>query len=172
MKTKNILLSALALAIFAAPAFAQNWDYHDLENLDLAQHVSDTIKTPVKASVPQKKYLDISYLRDCISQDLSYSPEDLAERAKNSIKDKKIAANEQEELINLCIMYNNADILEILLKAGFSRKGTIEQTENKVITCVVNVPDHGSKTNKNAAEVPTDNLKPPYHGSKSNHSAD
>ena len=128
MKTKNILITAFALAMFAAPVLAQQLDYHDKEVL--TKEITDTIKTSVSS---QKQYLDVAYLKAIIEEDLHFNEQKLLENAQNSIQDKKITDKEQYELMTLCIETNHNDILAVLLKAGFNSKLLLKEPMAKTV---------------------------------------
>lgn len=126
MKTKNILLPAIALlagTLLSAPACAQlSGDYHD----DL-----ESIRQDIKIEIPtqnanQKAYLDVPQLYNQMNEDLPIDYEKLFKAASNSIKDNKVSAQDQYELMVFAIQMNHNKVLETLLKAGFKANINVE----------------------------------------------
>lgn len=126
MKTKNILLPAIALlagTLLSAPAYAQlSGDYHD----DL-----ESIRQDIKIEVPtqianQKSYLNVQLLHNQMNEDLPIDYEKLFKAASNSIKDNKVSAQDQYELMVFAIQMNHNKVLETLLKAGFKANIDVE----------------------------------------------
>lgn len=120
MKTKNILLPAIALlagTLLSAPAYAQlSGDYHD----DL-----ESIRQDIKIEVPtqnanQKAYLDVQLLHNQMNEDLPINLDEIEIAARNSLKDNQIPTIYQYDLMVFCIETNHSDVLLALLKAGFN----------------------------------------------------
>ncbi len=135
MKTKNILLPAIALltgTLLSAPAFAQlTGDYHeDMEN------IKQGINIEIPAT-PQKAYLSVGGLNNQMIEDLPINYDKLFEEASNSVKDKKITDKEQYELMALAIETNHNEVLEALLQAGF--KANIDEYLEKSDTDVLSL---------------------------------
>ncbi len=117
MKTKNILLPAIALlagTLLSAPANAQFKDYHDA-----IDSIKQDIKIEIPAQVIQKSYLNVGLLFNQMNEDLPIDTAKLSEQAKNSITDGKISDTDQYDLMVLAIQTNHNEVLETLLKAGF-----------------------------------------------------
>ncbi len=115
MKTKNFLLSAIALlagTLLSTPVLAQ--DFHELEAL------KKEIKPIVKTSMPQKEYLNVEQLFNQMNEDLPINLDEIEISAKNSLKDNQISKIYQYDLMVLCIETNHSDVLLALLKAGFN----------------------------------------------------
>lgn len=146
MKNKKIFSLTIALtigALLASPAFAQNKnstkinqqltdiDFHEAEynkiNKELALYQIEENATK------EAEYLNIQLLKSSIIEDLlnltQKQLEDITTLAANSIKADKISPQEQYNLLTLCIVDNELEILEALLKAGFST--TISDSINK-----------------------------------------
>ncbi len=115
MKTKNFLLPALAVAMFAAPVIAQ--DYHEYEN-----EIRDSITENVVENTRQHKYLDLGFLRAAITEDLTINIDEIKTAAANSIKDNKIEPIYQYDIMVVSIENNRNDILRALLEAGFDKE--------------------------------------------------
>lgn len=119
MKTKNILLPALALlagTLLSVPIFAQNLDYHDLEEIN--KSIAPLIEE-IKTNIPVKSYLDVAQLLNQMNEDLPIDSSRLSEQAKNSIKDGKISDKDQYNLMAFAIQTNHNEVLKTLLTAGF-----------------------------------------------------
>lgn len=134
MKAKSILLPAIAIAIFAAPAIAQvNDDYHDYTE-SVREATTQTVQETAKETASQKQYLDIGYLKAYMYEDFEELTEQkrltLLEQATNSIQDKKITDKDQYELMAMAIETNHNEILEILLQAGFDAQIDVKLNQN------------------------------------------
>ena len=157
MKTKNILLPAIAIAMFAAPVMAQhqvkelksysaassglikplNTSYDILQDYhDEIENIKKSIHSEIPAT-PQKAYLSVGGLNNQMIEDLPINYEKLFEEASNSVKDKKISDKEQYELMVLAIQTNYNEVLETLLKAGF--KANIDEYLEKSGTEVLSL---------------------------------
>ena len=115
MKTKNFLLPALALAMFAAPVIAQ--DYHEYE-----KDIRSTVTQATVENTRQHKYLDLGFLRAAITEDLSINVDEIRTAATNSIADNKIEPIYQYDIMVVSIENNRNDILRALLEAGFDKE--------------------------------------------------
>ncbi len=120
MKTKNILLPAIALlagTLLSAPAYAQlSGDYHD----DL-EGIKQDIKIEVSTQIAnQKSYLNVQLLYNQMNEDLPINLDEIEIAARNSLKDNQIPTIYQYDLMVLCIETNHSDVLLALLKAGFN----------------------------------------------------
>ena len=124
MKTKNFILPAIALAIFAAPVLAQ--DYHDQEFQTMQDSVRTSLSQDLRQLASKQEYLNIALLRAQINEDLPVDLKHLKEITKNTIKENKISALEQYSLMDFCIKTNNNDILRTLIEAGFNPEVDIE----------------------------------------------
>lgn len=144
MKTKNILLPALAIAMFATPVIAQNYgnllhqadrnepflyhfptvvqDYHDE-----IEPIRQALIADIPAPTFQKPYLDVGSLYNQMFEDLSpINCDKLFLPALNSVKDNKISAKQQYELMKIAIEQNYNDVLGTLLGAGFKANIEVE----------------------------------------------
>lgn len=115
MKTKNFLLPALAVAMFAAPVIAQ--DYHEYE-----KDIMSTVTQATVENTRQHKYLDLGFLRAAITEDLSINIDEIRTAATNSIADNKIEPIYQYDIMVVSIENNRNDILRALLEAGFDKE--------------------------------------------------
>ena len=122
MKTKNFLLPAMALLVgtlLSTPLYAQ--DYHDeVENIKKDINIERPTITP---------YLNVGLLHNQMFEDLSIDYEKLLEAATNSVKDNKISANDQYELMVFAIQTNHNEVLGTLLEAGFKVNIDVELSE-------------------------------------------
>ena len=141
MKTKNILLSVLALALIATPLLAQ--DYHEDEYKKDMGKIGASLAQTYKEHMEKKykeTYLDVGTLLNFIQEDIPVNLEKLLNKATNSINDNKITPQEQYELMIACIEGDENEILETLLKAGFDPEvdktinENLQNGENKVIS--------------------------------------
>ena len=133
MKTKNILLSALTVALLASPLLAQVQDIHEEEIARNAGQVGSYVAKTVVANQEEKdkeKYLDIGTLYNFLNEDIPVDLEKLLKKATNSINDNKITPKEQYDLMLFCIEHNEYEILETLLKAGFNPKINADGTDS------------------------------------------
>ena len=126
MKTKNTLLPAIALlagTLLSTPIYAQLYgDYHDtVEAIRQDINIEQTIQNTV-----QKSYLNVVQLYNQMNEDLTIDYEKLLEAASNSIKDNKVSAQDQYELMVFAIQTNHNEVLETLLKAGFKANINVE----------------------------------------------
>ncbi len=119
MKIKNILLSVFALALFAAPLLAQEYDYHDSE---YTGKIGTSLKQIHQDTVNKEKYLDVGTLFNYLKEDLPINLDKLQTKAANSIKDNKITPQEQYDLMLYCIEHKINNVLAVLLNAGFDPK--------------------------------------------------
>lgn len=148
MKTKNILLPAIALAIFATPTIAQIYGtpttvkganssllyqfpsvsqasdstnlYNDQEAQTIRENVHSFIKKDINQLSSKQEYLNIALLRSQLNENLEIDLEHLKTITENSLAENKISLLEQYSVMQLCIMTNHNDVLATLIEAGFN----------------------------------------------------
>ena len=157
-KTFSVAMAFLAAVLLAMPSFAQTADPHDTETQNntpapiinvmvgtLALHPSAVLNLGLEAgraaamavnaetSKANETYLDVSLLTAAITEDIIDFHEEQLEELTNitskTLKAGRISAQDQYDLISLCIANDHLDILEALLKAGFDT--TISEELNK-----------------------------------------
>lgn len=147
MKTKNILLLLFAFALLSTPLLAQ--DFHENEYKQNMGKIGASVAQIHKDSVEELNkeiYLDITALRNQLFENISIDLQKLSTKATNSIKDNKISAKEQYDLLIACVKYDNIEVLKILLEAGFNP--SIHEELNKNL-------NEGEKGNPSLYEIAT-----------------
>ena len=123
MKTKNFLLPALAVAMFAAPVMALNFEGYQEKVADIMSELSANINDDIAGAVDS---FTIDDVRNRINNPERLNLDEFREIEMFAFYNRNIANSEQYELMKDSIEKGHDDILEALIAGGFDPKVDME----------------------------------------------